>query len=134
MYTSSWIAPRSDVHSQQRFFFMGQVTLHYLTALPLFLFCAVSCCVISHSSLPNRFVMGHPHTHTHPPPHTHSCVQSNAHVLYSIRIQLVFHSNCTAFSPLQHPVCIITHTHTYTYIQHPHPHTLTRYISCTLRV
>lgn len=25
VYTSSWIAPRSDVHSQQRFFYMGQV-------------------------------------------------------------------------------------------------------------
>ena len=24
IYTSSWIAPRSDVHSQQRFFYMGQ--------------------------------------------------------------------------------------------------------------
>ena len=24
VYTSSWIAPRSDVHSQQRFFYMGQ--------------------------------------------------------------------------------------------------------------
>ena len=24
MYTSSWIAARSDVHSQQRFFYMGQ--------------------------------------------------------------------------------------------------------------
>lgn len=31
VYTSSWIAPRSDVHSQQRFFFMGQVvTKHFL--------------------------------------------------------------------------------------------------------
>ena len=25
IYTSSWIAPKSDVHSQQRFFYMGQV-------------------------------------------------------------------------------------------------------------
>lgn len=25
VYTSSWIAPKSDVHSQQRFFYMGQV-------------------------------------------------------------------------------------------------------------
>lgn len=25
VYTSSWIAPRSDVHSQQRFFYMGQL-------------------------------------------------------------------------------------------------------------
>jgi hypothetical protein len=24
VYTSSWVAPRSDVHSQQRFFYMGQ--------------------------------------------------------------------------------------------------------------
>ena len=24
IYTSSWIAPKSDVHSQQRFFYMGQ--------------------------------------------------------------------------------------------------------------
>jgi D-galacturonate reductase len=24
VYTSSWIAPRSDVHSQQRFFYMGE--------------------------------------------------------------------------------------------------------------
>lgn len=24
VYTSSWAAPRSDVHSQQRFFYMGQ--------------------------------------------------------------------------------------------------------------
>ena len=23
MYTSSWVAPKSDVHSQQRFFYMG---------------------------------------------------------------------------------------------------------------
>lgn len=27
VYTSSWIAPKSDVHSQQRFFYMGQVFL-----------------------------------------------------------------------------------------------------------
>ena len=27
VYTSSWVAPRSDVHSQQRFFYMGQVIL-----------------------------------------------------------------------------------------------------------
>ena len=26
VYTSSWVAPRSDVHSQQRFFYMGQVS------------------------------------------------------------------------------------------------------------
>lgn len=25
VYTSSWVAPKSDVHSQQRFFYMGQV-------------------------------------------------------------------------------------------------------------
>jgi D-galacturonate reductase len=25
VYTSSWVAPQSDVHSQQRFFYMGQV-------------------------------------------------------------------------------------------------------------
>jgi D-galacturonate reductase len=25
VYTSSWIAPKGDVHSQQRFFYMGQV-------------------------------------------------------------------------------------------------------------
>ena len=25
VYTSSWIAPKSDVHSQQRFFYMGSV-------------------------------------------------------------------------------------------------------------
>lgn len=24
MYTSSWVAPKADVHSQQRFFYMGQ--------------------------------------------------------------------------------------------------------------
>ena len=24
LYTSSWVAPKSDVHSQQRFFYMGQ--------------------------------------------------------------------------------------------------------------
>eukprot|EP01043_Picozoa_sp_COSAG02_P054287 COSAG02_NODE_6125_length_3783_cov_1.474355_3_plen_149_part_00 len=24
IYTSSWVAPKSDVHSQQRFFYMGQ--------------------------------------------------------------------------------------------------------------
>jgi D-galacturonate reductase len=27
VYTSSWIAPPSDVHSQQRFFYMGHVRL-----------------------------------------------------------------------------------------------------------
>lgn len=27
VYTSSWIAPKSDVHSQQRFFYMGQVSI-----------------------------------------------------------------------------------------------------------
>jgi D-galacturonate reductase len=27
VYTSSWVAPKSDVHSQQRFFYMGQVRL-----------------------------------------------------------------------------------------------------------
>ena len=26
VYTSSWVAPKSDVHSQQRFFYMGQVS------------------------------------------------------------------------------------------------------------
>lgn len=26
LYTSSWVAPKSDVHSQQRFFYMGQVS------------------------------------------------------------------------------------------------------------
>lgn len=29
VYTSSWIAPKSDVHSQQRFFYMGQVKLTF---------------------------------------------------------------------------------------------------------
>ena len=24
VYTSSWVAPKADVHSQQRFFYMGQ--------------------------------------------------------------------------------------------------------------
>ena len=24
VYTSSWISPKADVHSQQRFFYMGQ--------------------------------------------------------------------------------------------------------------
>lgn len=28
VYTSSWIAPKSDVHSQQRFFYMGQVRVY----------------------------------------------------------------------------------------------------------
>ncbi len=27
IYTSSWVAPKSDVHSQQRFFYMGQVSV-----------------------------------------------------------------------------------------------------------
>ena len=30
VYTSSWIAPPSDVHSQQRFFYMGQVIIYQL--------------------------------------------------------------------------------------------------------
>ena len=29
VYTSSWVAPKSDVHSQQRFFYMGQVIITY---------------------------------------------------------------------------------------------------------
>ena len=35
IYTSSWIAPKSDVHSQQRFFYMGQVR-EYLNLLSFY--------------------------------------------------------------------------------------------------
>ena len=35
VYTASWIAPKSDVHSQQRFFFMAQVQ-HTVCCLYLF--------------------------------------------------------------------------------------------------
>jgi hypothetical protein len=30
VYTSSWVAPKSDVHSQQRFFYMGQVRVIFV--------------------------------------------------------------------------------------------------------
>lgn len=36
VYTSSWIAPKSDVHSQQRFFYMGQVRFAYFH---IYIFC-----------------------------------------------------------------------------------------------
>lgn len=32
VYTSSWVAPKSDVHSQQRFFYMGQVIVFFYYA------------------------------------------------------------------------------------------------------
>lgn len=32
VYTSSWIAPPSDVHSQQRFFYMGQVSFFFFSS------------------------------------------------------------------------------------------------------
>lgn len=32
VYTSSWVAPKSDVHSQQRFFYMGQVIIIILAS------------------------------------------------------------------------------------------------------
>jgi D-galacturonate reductase len=33
VYTSSWIAPKSDVHSQQRFFYMGQVKFYFFIVI-----------------------------------------------------------------------------------------------------
>lgn len=44
VYTSSWVAPKSDVHSQQRFFYMGQVNYNFLHAnvfLAIIYFCHI---------------------------------------------------------------------------------------------
>lgn len=48
VYTSSWVAPKSDVHSQQRFFYMGEVGVCHKLCTVSALWSAYAC---DHNSL-----------------------------------------------------------------------------------